>query len=280
MTVYMTFRQKTVGGGVKSPTLLQGDGTTASPSLRDLSEEQFGTMVANRDVLFGVHGFNVSFMQGVCTLGRLEVALSLPSTCHFIAVLWPGDSWLPILNYPFEGSTSIECGRRLASFCNRRLTGAASVSFVTHSLGARLALEAASKLNRRVRSLCLTAGAINDDCLTSEYASAFANTSVVSVLASRRDRVLKLAFPIGDPIADILHPDHRPFASALGYAGPPGAVGSAVPPWQIPDKCEYDHGDYLPPSNPSALFPDPSSRWTKAAEFMNRAFEGKSQTWP
>lgn len=280
MTIYITFRQKTVGGGVKSPTLLEGDGTVPVPALRDLSEQQFIARIANRDVLFAVHGFNVSFKQGACSLGRLETALDLPTSCQFIAVLWPGDSWLPVVNYPFEGATSIDCGRRLASFCNRQLTGAASVSFVTHSLGARLALEATSKLDRKVRSMCLTAGAINDDCLTAEYANAFANSSVVSVLASHRDLVLKLAFPIGDPIADILHLDHKPFEPALGYGGPPQSIGATVPPWQIADTSGFNHGDYLPPSDPGAPFPDPGGKWTKAAGFMSRAFQGTPQTWP
>lgn len=55
MTIYMTFRQKTVGGGVKNPTFLEGDGTTAALSLRDLSEQRLAAMVSNRDVLFAVH---------------------------------------------------------------------------------------------------------------------------------------------------------------------------------------------------------------------------------
>ncbi|WP_457103552.1 alpha/beta hydrolase [Mesorhizobium sp. URHB0026] len=276
----MTFRQKTVGGGVKSPTFLEGDGTTSALGLRDLSEQRLVGMASNHDVLFAVHGFNVSFKQGACALGRLEAALDLPASCQFIAVLWPGDSWLPVMNYPFEGSTSIDCGRRLASFCNRTLTGAASVSFVSHSLGARLALEATRKLERKVRSVCLTAAAINDDCLTSEYAGAFANSTVVSVLASHRDLVLKLAFPIGDPVADVLHLDHKPFQSALGYGGPPESIGATVPPWQIADRSEFGHSDYLPPGDPNLPFPDPDGKWTKVAGFMSRAFEGRTQSWP
>jgi hypothetical protein len=146
-------------------------------------------------------------------------------------------------------------------------------------LGARLALEAAKNLGRTVRSVCLTAAAINDDCLTSEYADAFANSSVVSVLASRRDLVLKLAFPIGDPIADLLHFDHKPFESALGYSGPPASIGATVPPWQIPNDSNYSHGDYLPPSDPAAAFPA-GGKWVQAAGFMSRAFTATPQTWP
>ncbi len=276
----MTLRQQSVGGGVKDPTFLEGDGTTAAPSLRFLSEDRLAANVANRDLLFAVHGFNVSFAAGACSLGRLEVALSLPSNCQYIAVLWPGDFWLPAVNYPFEGDVAIDCGRRLARLCNRRLGRAASYSFVTHSLGARVALEAAQRLGRKVRSVCMAAAAVNDDCLTAEYSGAFTNISVVSVLASRRDLVLKLAYPLGDAIADILRLDHGLFEPALGYSGPPSPVGTTVPPWEISDSSNYDHGDYLPPSNPAAVFPDPAGKWVAAAGFMSRAFAGLPQSWP
>jgi pimeloyl-ACP methyl ester carboxylesterase len=276
----MNFRQMTVGGGVKDPTFLEGDGTTAIPNVKALPEDRLAARVAKRDVLFAVHGFNVSFAAGACALGRLEKALSLPSTCQFIAVLWPGDFWLPVVNYPFEGATAIDCGRRLASFCNRRLGAAASLSFVTHSLGARLALETAKNLGRKMRSVCLTAAAIDDDCLTAEYARAFANTLVVSVLASRQDLVLKLAYPIGDTIAELLNFDHKPFDSALGYSGPPSPIGATVPPWQIADGDNYDHGDYLPPSDPAVAFPNAKAKWVRTAGFMSRAFAGMPQTWP
>ncbi|MES0042234.1 alpha/beta hydrolase [Mesorhizobium sp. M0091] len=248
--------------------------------MRDLSEQRLIALTANRDVLFAIHGFNVSLKQGACALGRLESAIMLPSSCQFVAVLWPGDSWLPVVNYPFEGSTAIDCGRRLASFCNRRLGDAASISFATHSLGARVALEAIGRFDRKVRSACLTAGAINDNCLTAEYAGAFANCTTVSVLASQRDLVLKLAYPIGDPIADLLHFDHKPFQAALGYDGPPAPIGSTVPPWEIENAASYGHGDYLPPSDPTKAFPDPQGKWNNVARFMARAFAGKQQTWP
>jgi hypothetical protein len=197
-------------------------------------------------------------------------------------MLWPGDWWVPAINYPFEGATSMECGRRLAAWIRRFCTTAASLSFASHSLGARLVLEAAKNLDRRARAVCLTAGAINDDCLIAEYAAAAASTAVVSVLASRDDYVLKLAFRIGDPIADLLHDDHAFFRAALGSRGPAAPVPSNVaPPWQIDDSANYGHGDYLPPGDriePVGTLPQP--RWIKPAKFMARAFRGEAQTWP
>jgi hypothetical protein len=280
VTIYMNLRQASVGGGVKNPSFLEGDGTAAVTSVRALDEDRLVDRVANCDVLFATHGFNVNYAAGMCALGRLENALSLPSTCRFIGILWPGDFWIPVVNYPFEGDVAIDCGRRVALFCHRRLNAAASLSFATHSLGARLALEAARTLTRRVRSICLTAPAVNNDCLSSEYAAAFSNTDVVSVLASRRDKVLRLAYPVGDAIADFLHPDHVPLAAALGLAGPPHAIGATAPPWQISDGDDYDHGDYLPPSNPATPYPDAGGKWARPVGFMQRAFNGERQTWP
>jgi len=160
------------------------------------------------------------------------------------------------------------------------LKNAFGFSFLSHSLGARLVLEAVKKLDRKAQEICLTAAAINRDCLATEYAAAASNAATVSVLASREDMVLKIAFPIGDPIADLLNDDHTPFTPALGYNGPL-PIGSAVAPWQIPDADAFDHGDYLPPSNATLTQQQKAStKWPKAAAFMARAFRGERQTWP
>ncbi|MBX4967827.1 alpha/beta hydrolase [Rhizobium binae] len=280
MTLFMNFRERSVAGGVKDPTFVEGTAQTATTALKVISDGAVVQRTSRRDVLFATHGFNVSMAEGICSLARLEAALTLPESCQFIGVLWPGDFWIPAINYPFEGETATDCGRRLARYCDRKLRSASSISFVTHSLGARLALQAAQVLKTRVRTICLTAAAINSDCLTAQYAGAFANSAIVSVLASHKDLVLKLAFPIGDPIADLLHSDHAPFRPALGYGGPPSAVGATVPPWQIPDTAGYNHGDYLPPSNRAATFPDAGAKWNAAVGFMRRTFLGQHQSWP
>ncbi|MGZ2454799.1 pimeloyl-ACP methyl ester carboxylesterase [Rhizobium ruizarguesonis] len=280
MTLFMNFRERSVAGGVKDPTFLEGVAETATAGLKVISDGAVVRRTARRDVLFATHGFNVSMAEGVCSLGRLEIALNLPESCEFIGILWPGDFWIPAINYPFEGETATDCGRRLARYCDRNLRSASSISFITHSLGARLALQTAQVLKTKVRSICLTAAAVNSDCLTSQYARAFANSAVVSVLASHKDLVLKLAFPVGDAFADLFHSDHSPFRPALGYGGPPSAVGATVPPWQIPDTAGYNHGDYLPPSDRTAPFPNAHAKWNDATGFMRRSFLGQAQTWP
>ena len=76
---------------------------------------------------------------------------------------------------------------------------------------------------------------------------ALRHIATVSLLASHEDVVLKIAFTIGDPIADLLHDDHTPFRPALGYNGPAlPASAQILAPWQIPDSEDYGHGNYMP----------------------------------
>jgi hypothetical protein len=211
-------------------------------------------------------------------LGQLEPRLGLSALDLFIGVLWPGDFWLPVVNYPFEGAVSMDCGRRLADYCRRWFRQAQGFSFVSHSLGARLVLEAVKNLDRPASVVCLTAAAINRDALATEYAAATANAAAISLLASHQDRVLQLAFRVGDPIADLLHDDHAFFERALGYDGPPvPTLPPIAPPWQIPDGLAYGHGDYLPPGD--AVAPA-NAKWAAAADFIARAFRGQPQSWP
>lgn len=282
MSLYLNLRSHNVGGPVVDPFVVEGDGTASPPALRLVDWPVVDSMVSGKNVLIGVHGFNVSRTHGACSLGQLEPNLALGSSDLFFGTLWPGDFWLPVVNYPFEGEVAIDCGRRIATVCRERFSRAQSISFVSHSLGARLVLEAVLNLDRPARLVCLTAAAINRDCLETEYAGATANASAISILASRKDLVLKLAFPIGDPIADLLHEDHTMFERALGAQGPPVPASPPIAsPWQIPDAAGYGHGDYLPPGdhvqNPLTAG---QARWPRSAGFMTRAFRGDPQTWP
>jgi hypothetical protein len=213
-------------------------------------------------------------------LGWLDRYLALDPAGLFVGMLWPGDGWLPIVDYPFEGSVAVACGKLLASFCNDHCPGS-SLSFVSHSLGARLVLQAITLLVPKAQSLCLTAAAINRDCLQAEYQEAAGNTERVVVLASHHDEVLKIAFSVGDPFAELLHDDHTPFQAALGYDGPPASQPQpAIRPWQIPDGLRFGHHNYLPSKDTAALPPPLGTQWPLAANFMRRAFFGQRQTWP
>jgi len=271
MTYFLNFRAQGVGGPVVDPYLLSGDGTADPPAVSIVPPTQFSQLFAGRDVLFATHGFNVSYQGGATSLGLLDQYLGFTGTYLYVAMLWPGDAWIPVIDYPFEGDVAIDCGKRLAAFCNTWCAGAQSISFASHSLGARMVLQGIGGISRRVRLLCMMAGAINYDCLAAEYAAAAANCDRITALASHNDDVLKIAFTIGDPFADLLHDDHPPFRPALGYNGP-AMPTTVVAPWQISDQQDYGHGSYLPPGD--------DHRWEWAADFLRRNFYGQPLIWP
>jgi hypothetical protein len=66
------------------------------------------------------------------------------------------------------------------------------------------------------------AGAINDNCLIEEYQDVPKKVKEISVLASRGDYVLKVAFPcpFGNPLAEIVTRGHPYWQGALGHEGP------------------------------------------------------------
>jgi len=274
MTYYLNFRTRTAGGPVNpNPQLYETTSTSSAPGWSLIPPTLIPSRVSGRNVLFATHGFNVTQPSGIVSLGLLDQYLKLSAPNLLIAVLWPGDSVIPVVDYPFEGNVAIDCGERLAEFCNSYCSSAQSLSFASHSLGARLILQAIALLERKARCVCLAAGAVNRDCLTAEYATAAQNAEKISVLASHEDYVLKVAYDIGDPFADLLHDDHTPFEIALGSEGPatpaPPQVSS---PWQINDESDYGHSDYLPPFAPN--------KWPNVADFIRRAFLGQPQTWP
>ncbi|MBI3568725.1 MAG: alpha/beta hydrolase [Gemmatimonadetes bacterium] len=278
MTLFLNLRTQNVGGSVVDPYLLDGDATVSPPALRAVNWAEIAPLVEGRNVLFVTHGFNVSYQDGARSLAMLGARLACTDSELFIGVLWPGDWWLPVVNYPFEGEVAIDCGRRVAAFAARWMAGAQSISLASHSLGARVVLETAERLSQPARSLTVTAGAVNHDCLATQYADAASNAVAVSVLASQQDWVLKLAFRIGDPISELLRDDHSPFQPALGYDGPHGALPDSLHgPWQIPPSANYGHGSYLPPSNGVDA---PGAKWHQVADYIGRAWRGEGQGWP
>lgn len=278
MTYYLNFRSSGIDGAVVEPYLLAGDGTTASPALRVVQWAELPRLFDGRNVLFCTHGFNVNYAEGARSLGRLEAELHLVESDLFVGILWPGDAWAPVVNYPFEGGDANRCGQLLADFCDKWLANAQSLSFASHSLGARIILKAVACMSRRAQALCLTAAAIDRDCLTKEFAAAGRNADRVSVLASRADWVLKIAFRVGDPISDLLRSESLTANEALGYSGPPAQPPPSVaPPWQIAKSADYGHGDYLPPSAVNAAA---AGKWNAVTAFIERAFRAQHQPWP
>src|ERR1700688_3332822 len=142
MTYFLNFRTQGVGGAVVDPYLLECDGTAVPPALSVVPWEQVPSLIAGKNLFFVAHGLSASYQNGARSLGWLDRYLDLDLPNLFIGLLWPGDSGLPIVDYPFEGDVALDCGKRLATFCNGWCVGAHSLSFLSHSLGARLVLQA------------------------------------------------------------------------------------------------------------------------------------------
>jgi Alpha/beta hydrolase of unknown function (DUF900) len=258
------------GGGVSQTVSIWDDGNHPR-SLADMAKE-----IQGRDVLLVTHGFSVSQAEGETDLGGWNTGLTLGGVA-VLGVLWPGDSrWIPKVDYVVEGNEAMASGVLLANFINDNFGGALSISFASHSLGARMVLQAIAGMSRKVRTLFLMAGAIDNTCLNDEFRVAVSNVQSLSVVASRSDDVLKWAFPAGNFLGGILSRGIPYIHEALGREGPvsPYPVNLRAG-WQIPDEWNYGHENYLPDTNPMASviaaivdFPGPKptdkSAWSAA----------------
>jgi hypothetical protein len=224
--------------------------------------------VQGRDVLLGTHGFNVNRTAGIDHLNHWNEWLNLGANGFFVAVLWPGDSrWIPVVDYPVEDSEAIKSGKLLAQFLIKNFVGVNSISFASHSLGARVILETVRNLGQTftIKSLTMMAGAIDDDCLSNEYKAITKQMGRISVLASDEDEVLKLGFPIGNPLAGIISRGDPYWHGALGRFGPnpPNQPANLVGTPILPDSFRIGHGEYIgttgqvvgPPGESGPFFP-------------------------
>ena len=282
MTLYLNCR---VGGSDTSNAtgayVIEGNAEHSAPGMRSLPWPEVAERLSGRNLLFAAHGFNVTYVSGLRWAARLEDALRQAGTdALVIGVLWPGDFWLPVINYPAEAEDAVRAGRRLATFVDHWCKGATSVSLVSHSLGARLVLEAIVRMQRKPRDVCLTAAAVDADCLSKQYREASGRAGRISVLASKSDKALSLAYPLGDFVSDILYDDDSPFRGALGREGPrPRLTPPPVEHAQIPPADAFDHGDYFE----GGAFPrpqaPPAARWRRAVAFVARSYRGDPVAW-
>lgn len=291
MTWFASLRKSAAATSpVRDVHVYDSDGQPDPNQLRPVTPRELARAVTGKDLLFVAHGFNVSQSEGVAQLSALEAALRagtgggppLGRNMAFFGVLWPGDSWLRYVNYVVEGDTAEDSGLRLATFCNQSLGAARSLSFVSHSLGARVILTTAAALDRDPEMLCLTAAAVNSDALSRGHAAAARRTRRLYNLSSEHDRVMKLGFPVGDIFGDLLSSDDGShFKRALGLVGarpagtPQGLVDRKIPSgWGVPSANEYDHDNYLPDMTGR------DHRWEKVAAFLAAIFLGHTPAWP
>lgn len=258
MTQFLDLRIQPVGGELAT-TVATCQGTTIT-NYSGLLIGDLVSAIRGRHVLMATHGFNVNRENGIASLSNWGSLLQLPAASAFVGLLWPGDSiWAHGLDYPDEPKVADEAGALVAPFIDANFQAAASVSFASHSLGARVVLATIANLNMPVRRLNLMAGAIDDDCLTSEYQSAAAKVGTVSVLASQKDTVLSRLFPLGNLIAGIIAAGHPWWRAAIGHSGPAQTwPANFASPFMIPDDWNFDHGNYLqinPPPVPTLALP-------------------------
>ena len=243
MTLFLNLRASSVGGILASDVKLCRD---ADPT--PLNPVVLENAARGRDVLLVAHGFNVPQADGINRLSWWEQRLQPSASALFVGILWPGDSsWIRAIDYPLEGNEAIGSGKMLAPYIDRHLASAVSVSFASHSLGARVVLETIKQVQRPVRDLVMMAGAIDSTCLADEYRQAAAKvTGEISLLASEGDHVLKYAFPAGNFLAGIVTRGSPYWHAALGLDGPETPYPATLQgPWEIPIGWAYDHGDYF-----------------------------------
>ena len=257
MTLFLDVRNNPVGGGLGPVAINQWDGE----KYEGLLFANLQAAIRGRHVLIATHGFNVNRAAGIASLSNWGTLLQFDASSLFIGLLWPGDStWAHGLDYPGEPRVADDAAKIIAPFLDANFTSAASVSFASHSLGARVILETISLLNLPVRRAIIMAGAIDDNCLNTEFEAAAAKIGTISALASKKDEVLSAAFPLGNLFAGIIAEGHPWWHSALGRTGPtnPKPVNFEQP-FEIPDSWNFGHGNYIgvEPA-PSPVIPRPS----------------------
>jgi hypothetical protein len=224
--------------------------------------------IQGRDVLLGTHGFHVNRAHGIANLSHWSDWLQLGANGFFAGVLWPGDArWIPFIDYPIEGNEAIKSGELLADYLIAKFRGANSLSFASHSLGARMVLQTIRRLSNsfQLKTATVMAGAIDDTCLSNEYKDAAARMEKISVLASKCDDVLKIAFTAGNPVAGIVTRGDPYWHGALGRYGPnlPDQPSNLWKSPILPDSWKFGHGSYIncqtptgnPPTESGPFFP-------------------------
>ncbi len=245
MTQFLDCRLSPVGGGLAASVSINQ--STPSGGYQSLRLSDLQASVRGCHVLIATHGFNVNRADGVDHLSNWEGLLQLPQSSAFVGLLWPGDSvWAHGLDYPEEPKIADEAGSLIAEFLDANFQDAASVSFASHSLGARVVLATISHLSLPVRRVTLMAPAIDDNCLTTEFKAAAASVGAIAVLASKKDSVLSMDFPLGNFFAGIIAEGHPWWRAALGHCGPKKPwPANFQPPFEIPDDWKFEHGYYL-----------------------------------
>jgi len=208
-----------------------------------------------------LHGYNNGLEEGreklVRFIGFLEQKGSMDL---MLAVLWPGDSWAGAVSYPSESHDADDSADNLLTWLVLHVHESARVAFVGHSLGCRVVMRAAQRMARDVSvkkpildRICLMAAAIDSDSLgrdePTSYRDATTQADRIAVLSSQEDRVLQVAYRLGDSVQSWWPFSGERSVRALGRYGPEGCsseVLSKIESHMANPGRGIGHSDYLP----------------------------------
>ena len=286
------------------------------PPLHLASADWANLGLAGKHVCFVIHGFNVNRDEGYAELGAFSQELTgggplaacapprnmaVTDVDLFIPVLWAGDWYLPV-NYPFLLPDIRLTAKYFADFVISSAVQIGKISFITHSMGARLALETmehilgaipgTGSVTPQFGAVILMAAAASDEVLDDpDYGSAVAavaENGQFVIVSSKADQVLKWDFPFGNLVEKALWANDPGDDAALGRYGPalkPDSPARKKTSW-YPLPCgvangDYDHGNYLPQPNPVAPLPN---GWTDKSIaiglFAQAVLQGVTPSWP
>jgi hypothetical protein len=238
----------------------------AAGQARRLGVDEAKAVFRDQRVCFVVHGFNVDRDHGYAGYGAMAAemlggpVLSLGPVVGadvVVPVLWPGDWHIPAINYPFEMGDVRATGEQFARFLRGAAAEADSFTFVSHSLGARVVLEAVSRAvlsgpTPPFELAVLAAAAADQDELDNpRYREGVRAVRRIVVVSSPTDEVLGLAFPAGNIVEAALWRGEKARTKALGRQGPKplkaGSTAAGKVRWfQIDAPAPHKHGDYFP----------------------------------
>ncbi len=242
---FLDLRVLSQGGPVGDVKLTDGVNIRETPG----AYLQLQQDIAGRDIFFFTHGFENNRKQGTLKIEELDRHLLMRPAPLLIGILWPGDGLLHLgVDYIVELGEADSAGRKLGAYIDAKFGGASSISFGSHSLGARVILQAVRNItSRRVRQYFILAGAIENDALAGSFADAARKIDRISVLYSYKDTVLQKLYPAGNFLGRLLDWSTPDVKTALGRSGcmPPPVPSMITANLQISPLFDYKHADYL-----------------------------------
>lgn len=182
----------------------------------------FGRPVPEAQEFVMVHGYNCQAettrdaYRASCEVAR-ETGIEIPR----VGYLWPGlgGNWVEAVEFRRAQAQADLSASKLADYLALGPPGIV----MAHSLGAKVAIEAAVKYGAKIKLLVLMGAAVAADCFATDYAHANKTIDRIHVFWSSRDDVLGKAFMLDQ------------FKHALGHAGVAGVKAVWVTSTDVTD---------------------------------------------